>query len=436
MVWERTLWLLAQVDANQSLSTNLKWLSFPQATSETVTMFIFVMVAIVLTFIVTLLLNQWFQALLDKLPHRKKQKSVAIAERLEPDMRLTLDRLKPVAGIRHIEDLLTDPAKFEQAVAAYVAAAPLQENLNGIGLLRRRIGFTVMNPLTEVISTRQLLPDLTVRLVATVGDEKLDLYCPLLEATERHLLIDVPYQREIYELLRQHPDVFLLYWRESDGETAFKVKLLPLHTDHISAFRCVHALRAEDAGRTDFRLTVDLPVSYQFVDLHSVMEHRESGKEVSAIRGEGKIVDLSHGGASFLSDHALLDHGFAQLHFTVGDQPVRVMLEVLNQSPAGDGKTLVRGKFRGLSPELAGFLNGFLTREQFKRIQQHPNILVDTRTIHEPASPTTPVTARAAGTAAILGAGATGTQAAPFATRPESSPRPRTPPKPPSGSHS
>ena len=424
MAWDRIFWFLAQVPNpdQEPLSTNLQWLRIPQGNTATITMFFFVMMAIVVTVLVTLLIQGWLQNLLNRLPHRGNGRANLIAQRLDPELRAILDRLKPDAESKHVEELLTDSAKFEHAVARHVERAPLQEDLSGFGRLRRRVGLTAMNPLTEVVSTRQLLPDLTVRIVASIGPEKLDLYCPLLEVNERHLLIDVPYQHEYFELLTQHPDVYLLFWRESDGETAFKVHLLPLHSGHISAFRCEHAMRSEDAAaRTDFRLTVDIPVAYQFLDMESLAARKQGSKEVAPVRGEARLVDLSHGGAAFLSEAHLSEHGFAQLHFTLGDRPVRLMLEVLHQVTLPDGKILVRGKFRGLTPELGGMLHAYLSKEQFKRIQMHPALRVGTRAAeptgsNEPETPSTPASAQVpVGQEAGAGESAPAAQARPTA---------------------
>ena len=379
MAWAKVLYILGQVQApDQPLSQDLRWLRFPHATPESITMLLVVLLAIVLTVIVTLLVQGAVQRLLDKIPRRARARSIELVQRLDPDLREVLDRLKPDAGTRHVERLLADPMRFEEAVARHVARAPLGEDLSGFERIRRRLLLTVMNPAVEVVSTRQLLPNLTVRILAAIGPEKLDLYCPLLDVTERHLLIDVPYQKEIYDLLSANPDVFLLYWRESGGEAAFKVHLMPVHSGHLSAFQCEHAMRSEEtAARTDFRLTVDMPVTYQFLDLEALAARRQGGEVRAPIRGEGRLVDLSYGGAAFLSGSSLAEHGFAQLHFTLNERPMRLMLEVLTQTAEPDGKTLVRGRFRGAAPELSGALHGFLSQEQYKRVMAHPALKVE-----------------------------------------------------------
>jgi len=363
--------VLAQaVPPGESLSSDLRWLRIPEGTSETVTMFFAVMMAIVITVIATLFLQGWLQRLLNRIRRKPVRHANPMLQRLEAELRDAADRLKLVAGLKDAEDLLHDTKMLEPAIARYVAQAPLVEDLSAFTRLRRRLVMTAMNPNMEIVSTRQLLPDLIVRLVATIGQDRLDLYCPLLEVSERHLLIDLPYQREIFDLLSQHPDAFLLYWRESDGETAFKVHLMPILSGHISAFRCEHALRSEEAAaRQDFRLTMDLPVTFQFVGRQALALHKQTGHDVTAVKGEARMVDLSHGGAALICDQPLEEHGFAQLHFSLKDQPVRVMMEVLSQGPAAGGKTLVRGHFRGMTSEASGRLHTFLSQEQFRRIQ-------------------------------------------------------------------
>lgn len=397
MLWELSLPIAQAVNPGEPLSTDLRWLRLPQGTQETVTMFFAVLVAVVLAVVVTLLVQDWVQKLLGRLPRRVRKARAEALSRLEPEFREALTKLVPFASIQPPADLVQDANSFEQAVAGYVSRAPFQEDLSVFSRLRRRLALTVMNPAARVSSTRQLLADLTVRLVASVGPDRLDLYCPILEVNERHLLIDVPYHKEIFDVLARHPDVFLLYWREHDGEAAFRVHLTPIEAGRISAFRCEHALRSEEAAaRQDFRLTVDLPVTYQFVDRQSLIQRKSDARDVVAVRGEARLVDLSDGGAALLCDHPLSEHGFAQLHFTLRDpqlkggtiqeRPVRVMMEVLTVTPAQNGKSLARGHFRGAAPEARSVIHTFLTHEQFRRIQLREQVVVRTASTTEAAA--------------------------------------------------
>jgi hypothetical protein len=386
-------WVLAQAvappDASTALSTDLRWLRLPSANTDTIVMTLFVLMAVAVIVIATLLAQSWFQSLLGRFPRANKRTANQQVSRLEPELQELLNRLTPLSGLKSAWQLIQDPLRIEEAVARYVADAPLSEDLKIVSRFRRKLGLTVMNAAVPVTSTRQLLPDLIVRLVASIGTDKLDVYCPLLEVSERYFLVDLPYHRDLYNLLKKHPDVFLLYWRESDGETPFRVHLVPLESERISAFRCEHVLRSEDDGnRQDFRLTMDLPTNYQFVERDALMEHRQSGKEISATKGEARLVDLSHGGAALLCDRPLDVHGFAQLHFDLRGHAMRVMMEVLKLHEAPEGKTLVHGQFRGLTPEMRGRLHSALTNEQFKRIQLREAIVVNTRTPEPQPDPT------------------------------------------------
>jgi hypothetical protein len=433
MIRELAFPIAQAVGPNEPLSTDLRWLRFPQGTPETITMFFAVLVAVVLAVIVTLLIQGWVQSLLDMLPRRIRKARAEEFRRLEPELRAALERLIPFASIKAPTDLIHDAASLEHAIAAYVAQAPLQEDLSAFTRLRRRLGMTVMNPAIKVASTRQLLPDLTVRVVATVGAEWLDLYCPILDISERHLLIDAPYQAEISNLLTQHPEVFLIYWREHDGETAFRVRLVPIHSGHMSAFRCDHALQTEDAAaRQDFRLTIDLPATYQFMDRQSLIQHKPAAQDVVAIRGEARLVNLSNGGAALVCDRPLSEHGFAQLHFALRDvqpkgsavleRPVRVMMEVLSSNPTPGGKTLVHGQFRGISAEARGWIHSFLMHEQYKRIQMREQVVVNTAAPNPAtsalAAPVSPAAGEAASTPAARASPAAAGAASKSATPP------------------
>ncbi len=350
---------------------DLSFLRFPEGSPEQIKWFFIVIMGIAVVVVVTLVVERFYSNWSNARPRRNTQKGARQLRHMEPELQAAVNRLVPFAGGEKGALLVQDVSVFESAVHQMIAAGQ-DHDLLGITKLRRHLHMTVMNSNIEIVSTRQLMADLPVRIVASLGTERVDLYCSLLEVNERFLLIDLPYQQETYDMLTQNPEVLLLYWRQSGErpEAPFRVRLEPIQAGQISAFRCAHALVSEEmAQRSDFRLTVDLLVTYQFVSRDQLVVRKQTGQEVSLVKGEARLIDLSQSGAAFLADLALSEGGFAQVTFALRDTPIRMMLEVLDQAQREDGKYLVRGHFRGMSQEMRARLQNYLSREQIKRLQ-------------------------------------------------------------------
>jgi len=364
--------LLAQstvVDMN-----DLRFLRFPQGNLETVLEFVAVLVLMAGTVIATLIVQRWAQSWWDT---RVREGGGAKAgPKLDPRQQAALDLLKfftdPAQGHR----IAKEARAFEEAVERSLPAAS-DADLADIRSLRLQLHMTVSNSEQEVISTRQLVEESPVRVLATVSGERLDLYCTLLEVNERYLMIEVPYQEEAYSLLAANPAVCLVYWGEERGEVLFDVTLEPVQAAGVPAFRAKHGIRSKAASkRGDFRLTVDLPITYAYMSREELIRHKQSGQGEVNVRGEGRVTDLSHGGAALMVSHAMAKGGLAQVHMTLAEEPVRMMMEVLNVGSAGDGLYSVRGRFRGANPEFSGRLNAYLSREQIRRLREKETILV------------------------------------------------------------
>jgi uncharacterized protein YjiS (DUF1127 family) len=351
--------------------SDLSFFRFPELTPEVMRNILLLVVLLALTVLITVAGQRWLQTWNRRRRQRRALGRIASAQHMPPATREVLTRLMHEAGADDAFSLVHDAEGYEAAVERLAAEAD-EETLEHLARLRRMFHLNVMNPEQALISTRQLLADLPVRLLADIGVEKLDVYCAVLGTDERHLLLDLPRNEEILHLLRAHPQVLLVHWREPEGETVFRITLEPIGEGAFPAFRARHVHRdAEAANRSAFRLSVDLPVSYQFLErseLARLRGARGGGRRLS--EGEGRLIDLSYGGASFVAPEPLGDRGFAQLRFQLHAQPLSLMLEVLSRAPLGEGGFLVRGQFRGLGEEARVKLNGILSREQIKRLRE------------------------------------------------------------------
>jgi PilZ domain len=303
---------------------------------------------------------------------------VAAEASLAPPQRALLRRLMRLAASADAGAFLRDARAFERA-AERVAAEGDEATLAALGGLRRALQLDVMNPVLELICTRQLLADLPVRLLATLGEERLDLYCTLLEVNEGYLLLDLPQEPDLLALLERHPHAFLIYWREREGEAAFRITLEPVGPGSFPALRARHAFRDPGAEhRNAFRLSVDLPVTYQFLDRGELGRRVGRSGPAPAQEGQGRLADLSYGGASLVVPEPLAERGLAQLGFTLRGEPLRLVLEVLSRAPTGDGRHQVRGQFRGLGAEARVRLRTLLNREQIERLRDRERLRIRT----------------------------------------------------------
>jgi len=365
--------MLPFVLAQSTDMSNLEWLRIPQGSPEAAIQVARTILVIAGTVGFTIVVQRIWQSWLGNRPSRKTAKMKA-APKLSEGQQSALDLLRFYTEPLKLNHVLTDARVFETAVEKALPSAS-DEDLADVTALRRHMRMTVMNHELPVVSTRQLLEALPVRIIANIRDERLDLYCSLLEVNERFLLIDLPYHEDIYKLLMQHPRVTLVYWQEESGEALFDITLEAIQQGTISVFKANHAMRDEHATqRADFRLTVDIPVHYACVTRDQLTKHKESGAQFNAIKGEGRLIDLSHGGAAFVAQSALPEEGIAQLTFKLDDQPVRMMLEVLPAHPAEGGKHMARGRFRGAQPDSRSRLQTFITREQLNRLRNKETI--------------------------------------------------------------
>ena len=122
--------------------------------------------------------------------------------------------------------------------------------------------------------------------------------------------------------------------------------------------------------RSDFRLPVDIPMTWRYVKRESLAGLKaEPGHQLPAQKGEGRVIDLSYGGAAFDCREPLGRGGLAQILFSLERQPLHAMLELVSQEQAPGGRWIHRGRIRGISHEARDRVYSFLSREQLARLR-------------------------------------------------------------------
>lgn len=351
---------------------DLSFFKFPELTPEIVRNIVILFVVIALTIVVTMLIQRYLNRVQWAGQRRESLRRLVGGAQLTKEQKSLLVRLLKASGVRKLHKLVIDAMAYETA-AARMATDASPEELVELGKFRRMFHQNVINPALRFVNTRQLLPDLPLRLLANFGRQKLDLYCSLLDIDEQLLYFDLNYDGEILRLLRSAPNVTLVFWREGEGETVFQLRLEAVQTEEDGAlFRARHEFRSEEAAhRADFRLSVNIQVHYTYIQREALQQLRDAlGDAPTPVSGKGKMADLSAGGASFYCERPLALNGIAQLNFNILRQPVRLMLEVTSNLPLDDGRCMVRGRWRGTQGEGRTVLNNYLSREQMKRLRE------------------------------------------------------------------
>lgn len=362
---------------DKPILSDLSFFRFPPVTGEVVRNIVLVVILMVMTILVTIVIQRWLQERHER--RRERANFARLAGRYD-GKRVVNDILEKLLAFSEYKDtmaLVRDSMAFEQAVE-HIVARHDPDDLEALALARRTFHLNVMNPNLKLVSTRQLLPDLPVRIVARVEDQLLDVYCALLRVDEEFLLLDLPQERELLDTLTEREQVQLMFWRDAEGETAFSIKLERVGTEQMTMLRARHALKTDAmAQRKDFRLTVQQPLRFTYLSARQLGQRKEKGATGEPLQGEGQLVNLSYGGASFLTTAPLEAGGIAQITFPVHQKGVRAMLEILQVDAGGDGRLLARGRFRSIPDEARGQLNNYLYREQVKRLRERQ--VIDTR---------------------------------------------------------
>lgn len=350
--------------------SDLSFFRFPELTPEVVRNIVLLFLLLILTVAVTVWVQHRITEWVRTRSRRRTFERVSSELHMPAPAREVLVRLNELAGAKNEFDLVKNAQAFEEAVERLISETGGEAVESPLGHLRRALHLNVMNPDLELVCTRQLLQDLPVRLIVNIGEERLDLYCSLMKVTEETLLFDMPQAEDVLTLLRNNPDALLIFWREKEGETVFRIRLEPIEGQAIPLFRADHAFRDRDmAQRADFRLTTDLPLHFQFIASHDALARKRKQPAPAPLTGEGRLVDLSYGGASLVAPQPLAVGGFAQLNFKLHGHPLRMMLEVLSERPTGGGDYLVHGRFPVHADETGNLLRKMLVREQIKRLR-------------------------------------------------------------------
>ena len=291
---------------------------FPELNTDALANFGWLLLLLAATALATVIIHRMLER-----RHARRARRHAL-ERLSTELQFPhhlqqlLALLVRISGHKEGSDLLRDAWTFEHAVQrlydedTYADQEAVQE-------LRRHFHLNVSNPHLDTESTRQLLADQAIRLIASVEGETLDLYCTLVDVNESFLLIHLPEEPEIHALLEANPSVRLVVWREHEGETVFRTPLEFVPSEGMMLVHAKHAFRSkEQMKRSDFRLAVDFPVTYRYVERGQLNKLSAAERQELDMRhGEGRMVDMSYGGAAFAADQQLSPGGFAQLKFSL-----------------------------------------------------------------------------------------------------------------------
>ena len=365
--------------------SDLRFFRFPALTSDVIWNIVLLFALLGLTVVVTVMVHRRLAAWGQTRTRRQALQRFSSEHRMPEGMRGVLEQLMEFAEVTTEIELLSNARVYEEAVTRFLARRPEAAELDGQQLekIRRALHLNVMNPELELVSTRQLLQDLPVRILIGLGGERLDMYCSVFKITEEVLIFDLPRQKDVLRLIRANPEALLVFWRPEDGETVFRILLDPIEGEGLTLFRATHVFREDElAQRAAFRLTTDIPLRYGYLEARAVLSRQgfRGGKKGArkTQTGEGKVVDLGYGGASLELPQRLQPGGFAQLKFELNGRPMEVMFEVLATMQKEEARFLIRGRFPVHTDEGHQTLRKFLLREQTKRLRENELLTIRT----------------------------------------------------------
>lgn len=361
--------------------SDLSFFRFPALTSDVVWNIILLFVLLGLTMVVTVMVHRRLGRFARARARRQALHRFSSEHRMSDEMRAVLEQLIEIADVATEMELISNARVYEETVARLLARRPEAAEFNGRQLekIRRALHLNVMNPELDLVTTRQLLQDLPVRLLIGPAGERLDMYCSVFKITEEVLIFDLPRRKDVLRLIRANQQALLIFWRPEDGETVFRIFLEPIQGDGLILFRAAHVFREDDlAQRAAFRLTTDIPLRYGFMEARAVLSRRGEKKGRETQTGEGRLVDLGYGGASLELPQRLEPGGFAQLNFDLSGRPMEVMFEVLATMQGERGQYLIRGRFPAHTDEGEERLRKYLIREQTKRLRENEMLTIRT----------------------------------------------------------
>ena len=368
------------MEPRTNLLTDLSVFKFSEATAQGTTNAVILFVAFLVTATISIFAYRWWQRWTARRAARRVTQRVSSELRFPRHLRDMLDHLRRLSGHHDGDELTRDAWAFEHAVEQYYEDDPAAD-MDSVSELRGLLHINVSNPHLRTESTRQLVPEQPVRLLAAVGEETLDLACNVVDVNEMYLLVHIPEDPDIHAVLNADPRVRLVCWREHEGETLFRTRLEFIPTEGLALVHARHAFRAEDnLRRSDFRLSLDLPLSWRYVERESLARLKaEPGRKLAARHGEGRLVDLGYGGVAFSAAETLTGGGLAQVLFELDGHSLHVMLEVTHYEQRSDGSWLHRGRIRGITHEARDRICTYLSREQISRFRERGLLKLEPR---------------------------------------------------------
>jgi hypothetical protein len=373
------------MDERSNLLRDLTVFRFSETSAQALSNLALVLVTVLVLYILTLIVQRQVRRWRARRARRRVTERVTEELRFPRHLRDMLERLTQISGLSDSDQLTRDAWAFEHAVQR-LYDEDTEADVDAVSDLRELMHLNVRNPSLRTESTRQLVAEQPVRILAHVEGETLDLYCSLVEVNELYMLIHIPEDADIHAVLQADPRVRLVVWREHEGETQFRTRLEFVPNEGMALAHAQHAFRAEEpAKRSDLRLRVDIPLTWRYVEWDAVARLKaKPGQTIGARTGQGRLLDLGYNGAAFAAAEALAKGGLAQVRFALDQKPLHAMLEITSQEKSSAG-WIHRGRIRGITHESRNRVYSFLSREQVARLRERGLLKHETKT--EPAEP-------------------------------------------------
>ena len=292
--------------------------------------------------------------------------------------------------------IVNSPAEYDSCVERELASlskrgateAEIDETLNLISTLRRKLALDNLPQGQFLHSTRGLLPNQEIKIRAVGTGETREFDSVIVAVTEKELTITAPRLKgEIYHV-DPGTDVEVNLVRRNDAIYVFEARVLrtfvgraPLVT--LSHTNDLHRIQL----RRHYRVDVDVPLSFALLDRREIEQSAEDSNEAiaAAIIGakttvQGTLKNISGGGALFESRSVLARGDFVNFDLDLWNgEKENITGEVVDIAPPSGGpdtpdakrrQTTVHITFVGMSDRVRDKIVKYVFRRQLDSIRK------------------------------------------------------------------
>jgi len=292
--------------------------------------------------------------------------------------------------------IVNSPAEYDACVERELASlakreateAEIDETLNFISTIRRKLALDNLPQGQFLHSTRGLLPNQEIKVRALGTAETREFDSVIVAVTEKELAVTAPrIAGEIYHI-DPGTDVEINLVRKNDAIYVFMSRVLRTFIGRAPLVTLSHANDLQRIQlRRHYRVEVDMPLSFALLDRREIEQSTGDSDEAIAAAiigarttGQGTLQNISGGGALFESRNLLARGDFLNFDLDLwGGEKENITGEVVDVTPPSGGpgapdakrrKTTVHLTFVGMSDKVRDKIVKYVFRRQLDGIRK------------------------------------------------------------------